>query len=348
MITIKLTTSFPGFMQNRQTPGRKGIWGDCQFFVDQDIPEADFWVVYDNPQMMKQETLCRKGGTIYFGGEPPFVREYLPDFLKQFDAVITCQSVSHPKIIKSQQALPWHVGIVKNNGLIGNLQETNIHYDYDYFHNLGYFEKKNLISIIMSTKTMIPDHFQRLRFLEALKSHFGSRLDDFGVGVNPIQDKWDALAPYKYTISIENCAYPDYWTEKLSDAYLAWTYPIYYGCPNLGDYFPKEAYTAIDITHPEKAIRVIEDTISHPLSNAQMAAMAEARRRVLDEYNLFAVAAKICQEKSKLPSRKIHKTIRHEIHFRRSLMLRSRFRRAIQSCFRRMGFGTQSIHKENF
>ena len=333
-------------MQNRQTPGRKGIWGECQFFVDQDIPEADFWVVYDNLELLKQKTRCRKDGTIYFGGEPPFVREYLPRFLKQFDTVITCQPVSHPKIIKSQQSLPWHVGIAKNNGLIGNIKDTHIRYDYDYFKNLVYCEKEGLISIIMSTKTMTPGHIQRLRFLDVLKLHFGSRLDIFGAGRNPIQDKWDALRPYKYTISLENCAYPDYWTEKLADAYLAWTYPIYYGCPNLGDYFPKEAYTTIDIAQPGKAIQVIEDTISLPISNVQIAAIAEARRRVLDEYNMFAVIARICQEKSNHPSPRIQKTIRHEIYFQRSLMLQNRFHRAFQSCLRRMGIGAKINNKK--
>ena len=36
------------------------------------------------------------------------------------------------------------------------------------------------------------------------ESYFGSQLDWYGVGENPISDKWQAIKDYKYHIVIEN------------------------------------------------------------------------------------------------------------------------------------------------
>jgi hypothetical protein len=50
-------------------------------------------------------------------------------------------------------------------------------------------------------------------------------------------------------------------TEKLADAFLGLTYPIYYGCTNLSGYFPDKSFTPIDITKPDQAISIIEGLI---------------------------------------------------------------------------------------
>ena len=30
-------------------------------------------------------------------------------------------------------------------------------------------------------------------------------------------------------------------SEKIADCFLAWTMPIYYGCPRIAEYFPAES-----------------------------------------------------------------------------------------------------------
>ncbi len=37
MIRVKLSTNFPDWPLIRQTPDRSGIWGDCRFFINEDI-----------------------------------------------------------------------------------------------------------------------------------------------------------------------------------------------------------------------------------------------------------------------------------------------------------------------
>ncbi|MBK9590965.1 MAG: hypothetical protein IPO32_05465 [Crocinitomicaceae bacterium] len=78
----------------------------------------------------------------------------------------------------------------------------------------------------------------RLEFIDYLKEN-SFDFDLFGRGFNPIEGKLEGLAEFKYSIAIENYSGPDYWTEKIQDAYLSWCMPIYYGCPNLEKYFKK-------------------------------------------------------------------------------------------------------------
>jgi len=71
-------------------------------------------------------------------------------------------------------------------------------------------------------------HPMRSRAIEAL-SMFGE-VDVFGKAVGkPVKYKADIAKNYKYMICFENDLFPGYVTEKLLDAYLAETVPIYWG-----------------------------------------------------------------------------------------------------------------------
>jgi len=41
MIKVNVSTPFPEWPLPRQTPGQTGIWGNCQFFVNQQLEECD-------------------------------------------------------------------------------------------------------------------------------------------------------------------------------------------------------------------------------------------------------------------------------------------------------------------
>jgi hypothetical protein len=70
------------------------------------------------------------------------------------------------------------------------------------------------------------------------------------------------------------------------------TLPFYFGCPNLADYFPEESFIRIDIHDAAGAAELIRETIANHEFDKRLPAIAEARRRVLFEHNLFAVAAR--------------------------------------------------------
>jgi hypothetical protein len=56
-----------------------------------------------------------------------------------------------------------------------------------------------------------------------------------------IERKEDMLDTFKFSIVIENGCYENYFTEKIIDCFATKTIPIYYGCPNIGDFFDKES-----------------------------------------------------------------------------------------------------------
>ena len=150
-------------------------------------------------------------------------------------------------------AQPWHVGVNRDT-------ETST-LSFDDFHDLASVPKTKFASVVCSSLTTTEGHRKRIRFIEKLKSNLGANVDIYGRGFNPIADKWDAIAPYKYHIVLENSRYPHYWSEKIADAFLAYAFPIYYGAPNLGEYFPSGSFAPIDLTDPDAALSIVESVI---------------------------------------------------------------------------------------
>lgn len=270
----------------RQTPASAGIWGNCQFFVNQDLTECDWWVVYDGLSR-PEATCCPRQHTILITGEPASVRTYDSNFLRQFATVVTCQSqIIHPGVLLQNTAQPWHVGVDRDT-------ETAT-LRFEDLCRLGSTPKSKLVSLACSSKTITEGHRQRVRFIEKLKAYFGADIDVYGRGFTPIADKWDAIAPYKYHIALENSRYPHYWTEKLADAFLAGAFPIYHGAPNLNEYFPSGSFAEIDIADPDLALSITQQTIHNDLFDRSLKQIAAARNLVLTKYNLFAMLAEIC------------------------------------------------------
>ena len=285
LINVKLTVSSWPII--RQTPGQSGIWGNCRFFCNTGVESCDYWFVQEALDTKKESTLCPKEHTVLITCEPPTLKTYKPEFLKQFSAVITCHpDIDHGNPIFGQPGLPWHIGRRQKN-------HVNISFskDYDELKSMTSIPKTKLLSVVSSAKIMSEGHRKRLEFARRLKTHFGDKIDLFGRGLDEIEDKWDALANYQYHVAIENSMVKDYWTEKISDAFLAGCHPIYHGCPNITDYFPAGSLTSIDINDPEKAIAVIEACIARKSYESSLPLIWEARRMVLDRYNLFPLIA---------------------------------------------------------
>ena len=131
-----------------------------------------------------------------------------------------------------------------------------------------------------------------------LKNHI-DLIDIYGNGYNPIDDKLEVLSKYKYVLAIENGLCMDYWTEKLADSYLAGCHPIYYGCPNISDYFEQDSMTKVNIRDYNGTINTIKDIIERDVFSTSREAVLTARNQVLDEYNMFNL---IANEVSKIDS----------------------------------------------
>ena len=282
-----------GTIYRRQTKGGHlfSLDGCYEFLLDDDVSEADFWVVQGKG--IRKSTTCRVApqNTIMLTTEPRSVLVYPQNYLRQFGMVCTCQEqTQHPNIQFGPAILPWFVGFSERDD--GTCDYT---LDYDILHSPSNpKDKTKLISVITSNKAFTRGHLDRIKFVEKLKAYYGDRIDVFGRGFRDFDDKWDVLRPYKYHIAIENSSQRYYWTEKISDCYLAETFPFYYGCTNLDDYFPHQAFIPIDIRQPEKAIAQIDAAIAARRYEQAMKTLESCKLKVLDEYNMFEYAARLC------------------------------------------------------
>jgi hypothetical protein len=275
LVFIQSNYKFPNVF--RQTPGSKGIWQDIQFTFDE-IKQCDYVVVLNHP-VKNIKIKCRKGGRILMIQEPPYERNnYLKSYFPYFDTIIcSFDKKKSPKIINTQAALPWLIN--KDYDQLVDLQFTNS-------------EKQNKISWVTSDSNVNPGHEPRLRFLEILKQS-DLNIDFFGRGINPIEDKFDGVYPYRYTLAIENYSDKDYWTEKIADAFLSYTMPVYYGCKNIEDFFPKGSFIKIDIHEPIAAIEIIKNAIKNKSWEKNIDAITEARNLILNNYQFFPFITKL-------------------------------------------------------
>jgi hypothetical protein len=277
----------------RQTPSCTGYWRNYQFLVNQDIDEADFWIVVSKGRRTNEKCKVSPKNVVFISGEPDSVYRYANSFLKQFSIIVAPSNlIKHQHKIIMQPGLMWFLGIhFQENGK----RFIDVSKSYDFYKKSS-VKKTKLISIISSNLAITSGHQKRIQFVKSLRDHYGDKLDVYGRGFNHVTDKWDAIYPYKYHIVVENSSYPHYWTEKLADAILSDAFPIYYGCTNLDLYFPKNSYALIDIKKPDEAIEIINKVILEDYATKYWKEMAEAKRLLLDKHNLCNLIADICDK----------------------------------------------------
>ncbi len=95
--------------------------------------------------------------------------------------------------------------------------------------------KTAMCSLIASEKRSQPGHALR-HALAGQVRRAGLDVTVMGRGYKPFADKAEGLAPYRYSLVIENVRERNCFTEKLIDAVLCQTVPIYWGCPNIADF----------------------------------------------------------------------------------------------------------------
>jgi len=134
---------------------------------------------------------------------------------------------------------------------------------------------------------------------DARKTVFDQRSDFhiLGQGHQPFAGKWEAVAPYRFHLALENATHPNYITEKIGDAFLGHAFPFYFGAPNIGDFFPSGSFEPIDINRPQAAIQTICDAIDTELDVQRREQVEIARKAVFEEFNLFPRLVKMLQEK---------------------------------------------------
>ncbi|MCE8536693.1 hypothetical protein KBY27_04420 [Ruegeria pomeroyi] len=101
-------------------------------------------------------------------------------------------------------------------------------------------EKVAQCSLIASAKRDSTGHKLRHAVVDWVRAS-GQDVAVLGRGYQPFDSKADGLAPYRYSVVIENVQERNYFSEKLLDAVLCETVPIYWGCPNIADFVDTRA-----------------------------------------------------------------------------------------------------------
>jgi len=311
----------------KQSPHNKAIFGNCSFTFNPLAKDYDWLAIIDDlPHIIPNRTellQCPKENTILLTTEPASITRYGKAFAKQFKYLITNQdekTLPHQNAKRSQTGNVWFYGK-----------------DFDSIISATHLNKTKKISTVCSDKqqghTM---HKLRYEFTKVLEEKI-PEITRFGRGFKWIETKVEALDDYEFHVAIENHIAPHVWTEKLADAFLGFTVPIYCGCPNVYDYFPEDSLIQIDITDMEGSISKIKEIISTEGEyERRLDAVKEARRRVIEEYNLLAMINKIV-----INHKETKFTPNQKIYSRKIMRIRH-----LPDLFRHITFKAENIFKE--
>lgn len=229
------------------TPGCSNTWKNIEYV---DIDDVDYNVILQIP------TLCLKN-SIHFRREPESHQRTSP-WTEPVNSLYNFDYSSKNRF----HAATWHI------------EKT-----YDELINMKYQPEK-LVSVVVSQK-----YPWRVKYVKHVKSCYedlrmAGRITGKSISV---KERGDVLQQSRMSICIENSAQENYFTEKIVDCLLSWTLPLYWGCPNIHEFFPQDSYRLIDINNPEQIL----DTINKPITSTEIDAMETARKLILDKYNIW-------------------------------------------------------------
>lgn len=146
---------------------------------------------------------------------------------------------------------------------------------------------------VSSGKRVVPGHDARLEFLKRLRRAgvglelFGRGLDRELGGRGEVQGKGIVVRGSRLTLVIENDATGErYVSEKLWDAIVGWSLPLYHGSSAAEGMIPVEAMIRLPDLG-EAGVEVVRRAVEDPdLPWSRMGAIAEARERVLGEHRI--------------------------------------------------------------
>ena len=266
------------------TPLGRGIWKDVAF-VRGDAPRAD-WIGIFNQPGAKPVTIEASPNRVFFAvGEPPIDR-YRNLHLRQVPGAFVLTSDDSPATGASASRRVVTPCMTRTWSTRRSIEELR---------QPATLDKPRRLSWVTSDLDSTPGYRYRLSFLKRLRGSMD--FDLFGRGFKPVGDKWPTLAPYRYSIAFESARADYYFTEKLMDCFVAETFPLYYGSPAIGRFFPPESMHILDPEDPD-VLEKTREVVHSDLWRARRDAVLEAKRLVLEEYNIFARLAKFVVENS--------------------------------------------------
>jgi len=108
----------------------------------------------------------------------------------------------------------------------------------------GIHPKSKMVSMIASHKQTTIGHKFRHDIVRNLQHKH--KFDMWGSGYRHFNSKNDPLKDYYFSVSIMNSKIDNFFTEVLVDNFRLGTVPIFWGCPNIGEYFDERGIITFD------------------------------------------------------------------------------------------------------
>lgn len=314
MKTLKLSIPTSSTVDLSQYTGNsRAEWCGWRIHANDGIESADAWIVLDSVPDRAESCVVPEGNLWLATGEVIQADDYYLSrpsrqaFLDQFDRILTSQSVLSDKAEKHPPFLPWMVNA--NHG--PSITSAHVR-DVHSLRSMPMPDKTRTISIICSTKVLRPEQALRLKFLEKLTSRFAKQIDWFGNGVMPLKEKWDGIAPYKYSIALENQSSPHVITEKLFDVFIGFGLPIYWGAPNVAEYFNPDGLVQIDIRDWKSSCAAIERLLDEDPFEAALPMLLENRHKALNEHHFLTRLCSLLDQKRQIDSPMARRVVRSD------------------------------------
>ena len=147
--------------------------------------------------------------------------------------------------------------------------------------------KSEMCSLIASGKTKQLGHKLRHEVVQWVRDT-DQDISVMGKGYQPFDEKSDGLAPFRYSVVIENAREENNFSEKLIDALLCNTVPIYWGCPNIDTYLDTRGMI---ITQSFSEIQRAVEQMSEADYAARVQQLAPAREAAAGYGDIYRRAA---------------------------------------------------------
>ena len=216
------------------------------------------------PDRLKNGTIrdmTKNDHIISFPRKPVFLFPR-PLIKAKISVMIVEPDVIHNLYINMSKYLHWRFYkiLTKNKYLLEEIHNTSFFYlGSTFIQNSDKIDlqKKNMASLIASNQNKLTGHKLRHEVVQHIKNN-NFNVSVIGRGYRPFENKEDGLKSYRYSIVIENTSELDYFTEKVIDACLLETIPIYWGAPNISKYFDTRGFIVCEnIDQILQAIRTI-------------------------------------------------------------------------------------------
>lgn len=150
------------------------------------------------------------------------IEEHFDDLIAIFDVVLSCDR----RLCERHPVVRYHPARHNRADLPDEQQKIHV--------------KSKKCSMFASDRQMVDGH----RYRHEVAARLQHSVDLFGgahgsptLGGEGFAGKAQSLAPYMFSVAMENCVVPLYYTEHLTNCFVTGTVPVYWGCREIAEVF---------------------------------------------------------------------------------------------------------------